>query len=82
MGEVKSIFGGPTGAPEPSPACVEVLEVWLEMAKSGHITGAVLAGQCCDGSAQYAVGGRIGGYSLVGALELAKADLVGAMRDD
>jgi hypothetical protein len=81
MAEVRNLFGGPTQAPEPPPACVEVLEAWLEKARSGQIVGVLLVGQCRDGSVDTEVDGRLDGCQLIGALELAKADIVEVMRD-
>lgn len=75
-GNVKSLFGGPTSLPEPNENCVKTLETWLEMARSGELVGVAIAGLCCDHMSRYAVGGMVGGYGMLGALEMARADLV------
>lgn len=80
-GKVQSIYGGPSGVPEVSQACVETLEEWLEMARAGEITGVAMAGLCHDRAARYAVGGMVGGYSMIGALEMARAELIDMARE-
>lgn len=71
-----------TGEREPNPVCIELLERWLEMAKSGEMIGVVVSGRSFDGCARYGFGGNIGGYSLLGAMEMARADVVAFMRDE
>ncbi len=78
---VTAIFGGPTGQPEPNATCIAVLEGWLEMARSGEVVGVALVGLCHDGASRYAVAGKCGGYGMIGALEMARADLVEVNRD-
>lgn len=80
MSNVKSIFGGPTGVAEPNETCVMTLRQYLEMAEAGEIVGVVIAALNKDGCAGYAVSGRVGGYSMAGALEVARDDLVGIIR--
>lgn len=81
MSKVTALFGGPTGLPEVNPVAVETLEMWLEMARSGKVVGVALAGLCADGSSRYAVGGRVGGYGMIGALTVAKAEVLDIARD-
>ncbi|WP_454917436.1 hypothetical protein [Xanthobacter sediminis] len=82
MSNVVAIRGGPTGQPEPNPTCIATLEEWLERARSGEIVGVALAALHHDGVGSYAVGGRVGGYSMLGALEMACAELVKVNSDD
>ena len=35
-----------------------------------------------DGSSGYFIGGRVGGYSLLGALEVARAEVMEVVRDE
>lgn len=79
---VKSLFGGPSGQREASDACIATLETWLEMARSGEIVGVAISGLSYDNLARYAVGGRVGGYSMIGALEMAKTALIEVNRDE
>lgn len=82
MADVVSIHGGPTGQPEPSPTCIQVLEEWLEKARSGEIVGVAIAGLCHDSCGCYALAGKVGGYSMLGAVDMAKADLLTVLRDE
>ena len=79
---VTPIFGGPAGRPEPNETCIKALEEWLDMARSGEIVGVALAGLCADRASRYAVAGKVGSYGMLGALEMAKADLIADMRED
>lgn len=76
MSKVVAIHGGPTGEPEPNEQAIAVLESYLEMARSGEIIGVALAALCADGLARYSLGGFIGGYSMIGALEICKMDVM------
>lgn len=76
MTNVISAFGHPTGERQVSDALVASLEEWLERARSGEITGMAGAFLHCDGMASYSVAGLVGGFALIGALEIAKAELV------
>ena len=78
---VTAIFGGPTGLPEPNATCIEALREWLAMAEAGEIVGVAIAGLCADHMSRYAVAGKVGGYGLIGAVEMAKADLLEVVRD-
>ena len=66
---------------EPNAACIETIERWLEQARAGEIVGVALAGLGHDGFSQYSVAGKVGGYSMIGALEVAKAELLDIARD-
>jgi len=73
---VVSLHGGPTGERERSEACVATLRRYLEMAEAGEISGVALVGLYHDGAACWHLGGRVGGYSMLGALEMVRSDLV------
>ena len=81
MSNVKSLYGGPTGQPEPSEVTIAVLEEMLARAHAGEVIGIAVAAVHHDGLCSYTVSGRVGGYSLLGALEMAKADLIEAMHE-
>lgn len=76
MSEVVSLTGGLTHQREVVPGCVSVLEDLLERARAGEIVGVAVAGLRYDATAAYRVGGRVGGYGMIGALEMIRADLV------
>lgn len=80
MSNVASLFGGPTGVPEVNETCVARLEEWLEMARSGEIVGVAVVALCADGASRYAVSGKVGGHGMIGALEVAKAELIDVAR--
>lgn len=75
-GKVESLFGGPTGERERSEYAVEVLTDLLERAKSGEVVGVAVASLYYDGAAAYDIAGKVGGYSMMGALDVAKAHLL------
>lgn len=75
MTKVLSIYGGPVGEHEVNETCVEQIEEWLEMAKSGQIVGICLVGLGYDNLAQYTIAGKIGGYGLVGATHMVLQEL-------
>jgi hypothetical protein len=77
--KVLSIYGGPVGEHEVNETCVEQIEEWLEMAKSGQIVGICLVGLGYDNLAQYTIAGKIGGYGLVGATHMVLQELTHAI---
>ena len=82
MGEkVVALHGGPTGEARPNEACIRTLEAFLEMARSGEIVGVTMAGLSADGCARYALGGVLGGYSIIGAIEMARTELIELARE-
>ena len=69
---VISLNGGLTGEKQVVTSTVEQLEVLLESAKSGQIVGIAYSVLEYDNNACFGVVGRVGGFSMVGALEAAK----------
>ena len=80
-GNVVSLNGGPRGVREVNEAVVSVLEKWLEAARSGEVIGVAIALLDYDWCGRWSVAGVVGGYSMLGALEVARADLLEVMRD-
>lgn len=76
MSKVASLFGGPTGAPEPNTSCIAALEELLEKAKAGEVVGVAVACLHYDRLASYHIAGQVGGYGIIGAIESAKVDLL------
>ena len=60
----------------PNASVIEALEEALERARSGEIQGVAIAQLHADRLASYAIAGIIGGYSLLGALEMLKSVIV------
>ena len=81
MSNVKSLYGGPTGLPERNERAIEVLTDMLQKAQAGEVVGVVVASLHHDGLAGCRIGGVVGGYSLLGAVEMAKIDLISIMTD-
>lgn len=77
---VASLFGGPVGTREPNETCVRTLEEWLERARAGEVVGVAIAGLCFDHTACWSASGTVGGYALVGAMEVAKAEVLDVVR--
>lgn len=82
MTKVLSIYGGPVGEHEVNETCVEQIEEWLEMAKSGQIVGICLVGLGYDNLAQYTIAGKIGGYGLLGATHMVLQELTHAIMSE
>ena len=76
MTDVVSIYGGPTGERQPSLVLIEALEDILERARSGEIIGGVFCGLYHDGLSDFSLAGKVGGYGLIGAVEMAKKTLL------
>lgn len=62
--------------------CVEHLEDLLQKALSGEIIGVGVVTLSYDLHAGYSVGGTCGGYVMVGACEVLKADLLEVARGE
>lgn len=80
MGEVRTLREAET--PEPDANVIEALENWLQMALEGRITGVVVAGLQPDGLGRYSIAGCVGGYGLLGAVEMARSDIIEFIRED
>ena len=76
MTNVVSFNGGPTGLPSPNQNAIRVLKYALEKAEAGEIIGVFLGMQHCDGYWSWSLGGFVSSYSLLGAIDVARADLL------
>lgn len=77
--KIVSMNGAPVPeARDPSPVLVGYLEDMLEQAKSGEILGMATATMHSDRTTGYSVVGIVEGFSMLGALELAKFSLIEA----
>lgn len=81
MSNVESLFGGPTGLPEPNQMAIDALEKILAKAHVGEVIGVIITALHHGGLAGWQAGGRVGGYSMLGAIEAAKFDLAEALRE-
>jgi hypothetical protein len=82
MGDVTALYGGVTHERQVVESTVEALREMLEMAEAGELIGFAGAYLTHDGCGCYRVAGRIGGYSALGALEVAKSHLIDINRED
>lgn len=73
---VISLNGKPIGKNEVSKVCVDTLREMLQSAESGELTGVAVVGLHSNGEASYHIVGQVGGFSMVGALDIIKAELV------
>jgi len=73
---VESLFGGPSVGRVVNEDLVSALSELLERAKSGEIIGIACSSVHWDHVASYSVCGLVGGYSLLGGLEMAKAEII------
>lgn len=78
--KVISLNGGPTGEREICSGAVAALTDALEKAKSGELIGVVIVERYFDSAAGYQIGGKMGGYTMLGAFELARAEMIDVNR--
>lgn len=78
---VTALRGGPVLMPEPNAGCIAYLRDLLAKAESGEVVGFVCATLHGDGLSGHTIAGMIGPNTLLGAVEMAKADLMDRMRD-
>jgi hypothetical protein len=81
MGEVRGLFGELPEPGEPVVSCVSALKDLLQRAEAGEVVGIAAAAVSGTGNALYVVGGVVGAYGMLGALDMAKAELVSFMQD-
>ena len=82
MSEVISLRGGLTGEPVVREDVIEALEAALERARAGEVVGIALVELWKDGLGSWSCNGLIGGYSMIGACEMAKVCILEAASDD
>lgn len=78
--KVVSLSGQKIPDGSPNQCAIEALEEVLEKARAGEICGVVLCALYADRSASYQINGMVGGYSLLGAVDIAKAELSDEIR--
>lgn len=66
---------------EPCEVLVNKLRELLAQAESGEIVGMAAGFMHGDGQSHWVVAGRVGAYSMLGALRMAEHDLVQLTRD-
>jgi hypothetical protein len=81
MGKVRGLFGDVPEPGEPVASCVDCLRDLLEQAEAGELIGFAYGAITRNGNGQNGIGGMIGGYAMLGALELAKAELTCIMQE-
>ena len=81
MGNVTALHGGEVNTFTPNEGCTKALREMLEKAEAGEITGIVCARLHGDNLGSYTIAGMIGPYSLLGALDMAKSELIDHMKD-
>lgn len=81
-GTVTPLHGGPTYERQRVETCVEVLRDMLERAENGEIVGAAVVALSYDGHGEYMIGGRVGGYSMLGAAQIMHTDLTEVARGE
>ncbi len=81
VGKVTALHGGEVNGLKPNEGAIEEARKLLEMAESGEVTGFVVAKLHSDNLASYTIAGMAGPYSVLGALDMAKSDLIDLMKD-
>jgi hypothetical protein len=80
--KVTSLYGDQISTGEPVQSCVNTLRKVFEQAEAGEVVGVALVCLYRDGAGGYHVAGRVGGYSMLGAMEAARADLLDVVRGE
>lgn len=78
---VTSLHGAQVEGGQPNAGCIAKLQELLERAEAGEITGIACASLHGDNTASYTIAGLVGPYSLLGAVDMSKAELQGLMKD-
>ena len=79
--KVVSLWGHPTGEREVYDGAVAVVQEALPEVESGEVIGVVIVKLHHDGLCSYQVGGRVGGYSMIGGLHVATDDVMRVVRE-
>lgn len=74
--------GGSVAQREPNAAYIEQLEKELERAKAGEVIGGAFASVYYDNTCNYTLAGHICYYTVIGALEAAKFELLTDSREE
>jgi len=78
--KIVSIFGGNVTVEDTPkqvyPGLVEHLEALLEEAKRGELVGIGVAALDYNNYASYSLEGSVGGYGMMGALDMVKSHLI------
>lgn len=77
---VTALRGDKSFTSEPHAGCVAKLRELLERAEAGDLTGVVCASLHSDGTASYTIAGMIGPYSMLGAADMARTELIELMK--
>lgn len=81
-GKVVSLNGGPTGVREVNEDLVEALRRALEAAESGEYVGGAMCFLVFDTAVQMEMAGKVGGYSLLGGINVLRDDLSDIVRGE
>ena len=78
---VKSLFGGVLPTRAPREDVVEAARELLAACEAGEVISFAVAQTYFDGQSAYRIAGKDIGYSMIGALEMAKSGIVEGFRD-
>lgn len=74
--KVVALYGGPTGERKVNDKAVAVFEKAMEAVQSGEVIGVAIVNLHADGLASYSIGGTLGRHSMLGAMKMAKFDII------
>ena len=74
--KVVGLRGAATSQREVCEGCVGTLQDALEKAQSGEAVGAYIVIRYHDGTASWQGGGKVGGFTMLGAMATAHEDLM------
>ncbi|GLO70335.1 hypothetical protein MACH17_18520 [Phaeobacter inhibens] len=82
MTKVTSINGAFVSTGEPNEFAVQSLKDALERAQSGDVIGVGVVMRHADGCGSFSIAGSVGGYSMLGALEMVRSEIVDVNNGD
>jgi len=74
--KVISLYGQLTGERKVVESAVGAIADWSAKVQSGEAVAVVVVGIYHDGLAGYTVAGKLGGYSVLGAMEMARQYII------
>lgn len=73
--KVVALNGAFNGEKEVRQGCVDTVHEVLDRAESGDVIGAMIVSLHHDGTCSWHYGGSVGGFAMIGAIEMARHDL-------
>lgn len=83
MSNIEPLFdGGLIYTPTPNETAIEECKRTLEQIEAGEVVGFAITMLHHDGLTSYRLAGMVGGYGMIGALEVVKSDLLKLVQNE